>query len=176
MVSSLFFFILFRLIFNSPAGIFKLEWQHGSRLIDYPDLIQMDFNLLWACCDWLLWCNDSAFDINNWFLRDLSCELNHSFANLFSDEENTLDCSELFPNDHEQILSKRSTGMNPTSDLYFLVEQLLINILDSCVLFIVSLIRVALWPVDFQLSEESSWRVIGTLLFKIFLSFILPFC
>lgn len=70
------------LIFNSLSSIFNLEGEHGCCLVDSPDLLNMELDLLGGTANWLLGDCDECLHLDDGFLRDGSSVLDHTFRDL----------------------------------------------------------------------------------------------
>lgn len=152
------------LIKHETARILNLEGQYRSGLVDDPELLYGELDLLRAGLNGLFRHSNLGLDLDDGLLGRLRCEINHTLGYNFVNSKHGLNSGILLSDDDENQLALASGVVQSTAHNNLLTIKRGINILHFGESLGESELGVTLRSVQFSLAEEVSGRVVRILL------------
>uniref|UniRef100_A0A7S3CR00 Uncharacterized protein n=1 Tax=Strombidium rassoulzadegani TaxID=1082188 RepID=A0A7S3CR00_9SPIT len=142
------------LVGDKPARILELEGEDGRRLVDHPELLHLDLDLLAAGLDGHLGHDDLALDLDDRLAGHLAGILHHALADRVVLSQDALDGRELLPHDDEAELALGPRVLKPAPHDDLLALEGLVDVHNLGELLGEPDLGVALGPDQLAVAEE----------------------
>ena len=101
------------------AGVLKLEWQDGHRLVTAPYFLDLKLNLLRTSVNRSVGNAYLGYEFDDRLTREFACKSHHAFADTLTNSKDGLNCRVRFSADNETHFALTSSVMDATPDSHF---------------------------------------------------------